>query len=273
MQMRLGWLAAATALGLAVFAGAALAQRSFDDERYQRRSDDRERNVAGEFDYYALVMSWSPTYCSEKQSDGYDPQCDRRDGRRYAFVLHGLWPQYERGYPERCFTRKKPYVPQTIIDSMLDIMPSPRLVIHEFKKHGTCSGLDPAGYYEVSRRLFKSIRIPERYVNPQEAMFVSRAELEDDLIEENPGLKPDMLSVVCGGAGSRLREVRICFGKDGALRSCGSNEDQRRLCSTERMYLPPVRSSRTEPDTADERERDRPVETPRPRVIESLRGR
>ena len=45
----------------------------------------------------------------------------------------------------------------------------------------------------------------------------------------------------CGGAGNRLKEVRICFTKDGEFRACGRNEDQRRLCSAERMYVPPVR--------------------------------
>ena len=41
--------------------------------------------------------------------------------------------------------------------------------------------------------------------------------------------------------GDRLKEVRICFNKGGGLRACGRNEDQRRLCSAERMYVPPVR--------------------------------
>jgi ribonuclease T2 len=279
MSRRLLWVLTALAAVTAAVSSPALAQRDYGDDRYgsgfkgrEVREPERERNVAGEFDYYALVMSWSPTYCSEKESDEYDPQCDRQDGRRYAFVLHGLWPQYERGYPERCWTQRKPFVPQTIIDNMLDIMPSPKLVIHEYKKHGTCSGLDPASYYQISRKLFRSIRIPERYVNPNDAMFVSPAELEEELIEENPGLSADMLSVSCGGAGNRLREVRICFGKDGNPIACGSNEEQRRLCSAQRMYVPPVRSSKFWPDTAEDREKAKRDETPRPHTIPSVGG-
>ena len=42
----------------------------------------------------------------------------------------------------------------------------------------------------------------------------------------NPELKPDMIAVQCGGAGNRLREVRICFDKGGTFRACGRNEDQ-----------------------------------------------
>src|SRR5689334_13733545 len=69
--------------------------------------DDRGsgNSVAGQFDYYALVMSWSPTHCSTPEGEDDAQQCSRRDGRRYAFVLHGLWPQYDRGYPESCRTR------------------------------------------------------------------------------------------------------------------------------------------------------------------------
>ncbi|HEX6611374.1 MAG TPA: ribonuclease T, partial [Hyphomicrobiaceae bacterium] len=100
----------------------------------------RDRNEAGRFDYYTLVLSWSPTYCAG-QRDREEQQCNPRDGRHYAFVLHGLWPQHERGWPENCPTRDRPFVPRPTIDRMLDIMPSPRLVIHEYRKHGTCSGL------------------------------------------------------------------------------------------------------------------------------------
>ena len=257
----------------------ASAQRSFNDDRYRGGYDDRdrndrasgrERNVAGEFDYYALVMSWSPTYCSEKQGGDDDQQCGRQDGRRYAFVLHGLWPQYERGYPDSCRTRRKPFVPQSVIDGMLDIMPSNKLVIHEYRKHGTCSGLEPADYFVTARKLFEKIRIPRQFSNPYEALFVSPEQLEDDLIDENPGLKPEMLSIACGGAGNRLKEIRVCFTKEGEFRACGANEDQRRLCNAQKMYVPPVRSSKIDPDSAEDREKAKRNSPPRPRVIESL---
>lgn len=217
----------------------------------------RQRNAAGDFDYYALVLSWSPTYCASSDRPGPDPQCDRRDGRRYAFVLHGLWPQYERGYPEYCPIRGRPFVPQNIIDGILDIMPSPRLAIHEYKKHGTCSGFDPAGYYTLARKLYGAIRIPERYVNPFENQMVGPDELSAEFVKANPGLHPDMLAISCGGPGNRLREIRICFNKDGtAPVACGRNEDQRRMCSARSMFVPPVRSSRDGPDKPDIRRND-----------------
>ena len=251
---------------------AALAHPAAAQRRPYVSEQERARDAAGEFDYYTLVLSWSPTYCATSERDRTDPQCERQDGRRYAFVLHGLWPQHERGYPEYCRTRGRPYVPQPVIDSMLDIMPSPRLVIHEYKKHGTCAGLKPAEYYVLARRLYSSVRIPERYVNPFETQFVSPDELADEFRRVNPEIKPDMIAVACGGPGNRLREVRLCFTKEGEPRSCGGNEDQRRLCSAQRMFVPPVRSTKSGPDAPAERESPRASPLPTPRVIPSPRS-
>lgn len=229
-------------------------------------------NAPGDFDYYALVLSWSPTHCAEPEAEDDELQCNRRDGRRYAFVLHGLWPQHERGYPENCRLRSRPFVPERTINGMLDIMPSRPLVIHEYRKHGTCSGLTPDEYYATSRKLFESINIPDRYVNPFESQFVSPGQLVDELLDENPQLEEDMIAVSCRGSGNRLREIRVCFTRDGKPRSCGYNEHPRNMCKAQRMFVPPVRSSHLEPDTPEARDKAVPQHPlPMPKVIPSLR--
>lgn len=199
------------------------------------------RNEAGRFDYYSMVMSWSPSYCATAQRA--DPQCTGRGGRAYSFVLHGLWPQHDRGWPESCPTRERPFVPQPIINRMLDIMPSPQLVIHEYRKHGTCSGLSPEAYFEMARKLYAGIKVPHRFDRPNQALTLSPQEVVHEFVTANPGLKPENLAVVCTGPGNRLREVRVCYSKDGHLKSCGRNEDARRLCPSQRVYLPPVRGA------------------------------
>jgi len=204
--------------------------------------DDAAQDVAGKFGYYALVLSWSPSYCADEGQDD-DTQCNRRDGRRYSFVLHGLWPQYEHGYPSNCRLARRPFVQQPIIDSMLDIMPSQRLVIHEYRAHGTCSGLDPSRYFSTAHQLFDSIVIPERFRNPFESQFVAPSDIRSEFLSANPKLTGDMLSIVCGGSGKGLKEVRFCFSKDGHPRTCGDNENQRKLCSTDRVFIPPTRST------------------------------
>ncbi|MGH1418450.1 MAG: ribonuclease T2 family protein [Hyphomicrobiaceae bacterium] len=227
-------------LGLTMVAGLIASPTNAQRNTYKKNYRDN-KHVAGVFDYYALVLSWSPTHCATVRTRGYDSQCNPRNGRRFAFVLHGLWPQYNRGYPGHCRIGKRPFVPNSVIDSVQDIMPSRRLTIHEYKKHGTCSGLSPKGYYSVSRRLFESIKIPQRYILPEKAQFVSPQELSDEFLAVNPQLRPDMLAVSCGGAGNRLKEIRICFSKNGKPKPCGHNENQRRMCSAKKMFVPPVR--------------------------------
>lgn len=232
----------------------ASAQRYDRSDRYDRYDNDRRRgrDVAGDFDYYALVLSWSPTHCATLLRNDYEPQCHRKDGRRYNFVLHGLWPQYERGFPGECQIGRRPFVPEDVIDDVIDVMPSRPLIIHEYRKHGTCSGLDPDRYFEISERLFRTISIPQRYVNPFEDQTVAPQTLIDEFLAENRQLKRDMIVVVCDGSRNRLKEVRICMTRDGQPRTCGKNENQRRLCSVDRMYVPPVRSSATSrSDTPD----------------------
>ena len=194
----------------------------------------------GEFDYYALVLSWSPSYCAAEGAGRNDPQCAR--SRPYAFVLHGLWPQYARGFPESCRTASNPFVPRPVINGMLDIMPSPNLAIHEYRKHGTCSGLEPKPYFDLARKMFNKINIPEVYRTLDRPVVTPVAELSKAFQAANPGLRPDMMGIACGRP-NRMREIRFCFSKEGEFKTCGSNEKQDRLCRSPSVYLPPVRAA------------------------------
>ena len=192
----------------------------------------------GVFDYYVLSLSWSPTFCASDAGRREPRQCS--PGRRFAFVVHGLWPQYERGWPAHCRTRER-WVPDRQIRGMLDIMPSKRLIIHEWKKHGTCSGLPQDQYFELTRQLFGRIRIPARYLSPNDPVLVAPRQLVLDFVKTNHDLRSDMMSVQCGNSrtSGRLREVRICFNRRGEFTPCGVN--QRRRCRARTLVLPPVR--------------------------------
>lgn len=198
----------------------------------------RAGGAPGVFDYYVLSLSWSPSYCAGESRGSTSPQCS--GARPYAFVLHGLWPQYESGWPESCPTGNKPRVPGRLVSAMLDIMPARGLVNHQYRKHGTCSGLGPDAYFRTARRAFESISIPARYLSPRKPVTVSPREVEDDFIKANRGLRPDMISIACG-RGNRLREVRICLTRELTPRPCGINEDQAKLCRIDKIVLPPVR--------------------------------
>jgi ribonuclease T2 len=230
----------------ALFAMAALALAPVLAQRAPWPSEvfnaPKRTNIAGEFDYYLLVLSWSPTHCMTASTED-DMQCARRDGRRFGFVLHGLWPQHERGYPLRCRTRWRPFVPEPVIASMRDVMPSRGLVIHEYRAHGTCSGLQPAPYFALARQLYNRIHIPKRYQNPFDMQFAGPREVLGDFLSANPGLKPDMIAVMCGGPGNRLHEVRVCLTKDGRPRTCSASALPRTPCRAGKMHVPPVRST------------------------------
>ena len=215
----------------------------------QRSSQDRVATggTPGRFDYYTLVLSWSPTHCAGLADGDTDPQCREPRAKPYAFVLHGLWPQHERGFPLSCATGRAAFVPRPVIDRMRDLMPNPRLTIHEYRQHGTCSGLDPERYYALARRLTEQVKVPPRFEAPAADQFLSPTGIIDEFVAANQELKPEMLAVTCGGPGNRLKDVRACFDRDGAPRSCGPNESRQRLCRASRLHVPPVRPAAPAP--------------------------
>jgi ribonuclease T2 len=263
---RAGLAVVLAAMGMACGEAAVAQQRVPYRERPEPYERYERTYQPGVFDYYLLALSWSPTYCAGISDGRYDPQCHGRQARPYAFVLHGLWPQFEQRWPEFCRGPDNGFVPEPVAQRMLDMMPSKRLVFHEYRKHGACSGLGVDGYFDLARRLYESVKIPERYIGLQDdRLTVSPDELIGEFLAANPKLSRDMIVVECGGPGNRLKEVRICFNKGGGFRACGRNEDQRRLCSAERMYVPPVRVSAQGPDAgraAPERPSPRQIEQP-----------
>lgn len=190
----------------------------------------------GDFDFWVLSLSWSPSWCDAKGGGRGEIQCTRP----FAFVVHGLWPQYERGFPGACPSRE-PGPSRATVDAMLDVMPSPGLIRHEWQSHGTCSGLSSESYFKVIRRLFDKIRIPEDYRHADRDRTVSPAEVERAFIGANPGLDSDEVSVLCDSR--RLQEVRVCLKKDlSAFRACP--EVDRRACRIDRLYMPAARGGR-----------------------------
>ena len=246
MQVR-HWLAAlvlvlAPALIVIQSAPAEAQYRPYGGGYNQNRQNGKPKPTyeAGKFDYYVMALSWSPSYCAGNTRGGYDPQCN--GPRPYAFVLHGVWPQFEKGWPQNCASADNGYVPRPVANRMLDIMPSDKLVFHEYRTHGTCSGLGVDGYFEMARALFNKVKIPARYASVTDPRtFLSTPEVLADFVAANPGMKADGVAVECGGPGPRLKEVRICFDKGGNFQSCGRNENQSKMCSSPRVYLPPVR--------------------------------
>jgi ribonuclease T2 len=195
-------------------------------------------NKAGVFDYYVLSLSWSPSFCGTPAGKDNSTQC--APGRRFAFVVHGLWPQFQDGWPEFCATGES-FVPEQQIDAVMDIMPSRKLIIHEWRKHGSCSGLLQADYFGAIRSLREKLRIPARYLSPAAEIRTIPQQLIRDFVLSNKNLTAEMISVQCGNARdtARLSELRICLDRKGEFTPCGHNEA--RHCRARQLIMPEVR--------------------------------
>jgi ribonuclease T2 len=180
---------------------------------HHARSAPGASGTKGEYDYYVMALSWSPTFC--RTHDVEDEQCAHKG---FGFILHGLWPQYENGGgPELCTTEDEP--DRKTIANTLAFMPSRRLINHEWRAHGACTGLDPAGYFGLADRAFAAVRIPPELSAPRENVQMDADHLIAAFKSANPKLDEDMLSLQCSRG--ELVEVRVCLDKSLTPRECG----------------------------------------------------
>jgi len=201
-------------------------------------AQDRRQNEAGQFDFYVLSLSWSPSFCdavTERSAEGAarQPECGDKP---YAFVVHGLWPQYDKGFPEYCQS-PAPRLDRNVVSSMIDLMPSPRLIFREWDRHGVCSGLPARAYFETIRKARAMVKILEDFLDLKQPRTVAPGEVEDASIAANPGLSHDGIAVGCDA--KRLNEVRICLSKDLKFRDC--TEVDQRACRRDQVLMPRVR--------------------------------
>lgn len=186
----------------------------------------------GDFDYYLLSLSWSPHHCATEGRD--DPeQCGTQ--RRYSFIVHGLWPQRERGYPQECAGDRR--VSATTIDSLRDIMPSAGLIRHEWNKHGSCSGMEEQRYFQTVRAAYQNITIPPTFSGDAVRVQTSAEAIRRDFLAVNRSLGEDEFALRCDG--QYLAEVRVCMDKTLQPRRCGT--DVRSNCRTKGVVVRPIR--------------------------------
>lgn len=169
------------------------------------------------FDYFVLSLSWSPDYCATSGSDDTQ-QCSL--GKKLGFVTHGLWPQYDSGYPSNCSNEK---LSEEIKAEFPGLYPSDSLFDHEWEKHGTCTGLSPKQYLTLTRQIRSLVVIPEEYRSPAKSFRTSVDALKQAFEEVNPGISANGLAVSCSGSGRYLKELDVCFARDGQPVDCGKD--------------------------------------------------
>jgi ribonuclease T2 len=190
----------------------------------------RRTGKPGVFDYYVLALSWSPQFCAGPNGASEPGQCS--GGRRFGFVVHGLWPQYERGYPENC--APAPPLDKSLVQHMLPLMPSPQLIAHEWRAHGTCSGLNAPAYFGQVEKARGVVAIPKDFETPAKQVMIMTSAVKTEFERANPSMPADAFRIACSGR--YLSEVRVCLTKDLRGRACST--DLRDSCHGEIIMRP-----------------------------------
>lgn len=178
-----------------------------------------QANLIKPFDYYLLSLSWSPEFCNTYPKDA---QCSRH----YGLVLHGLWPQYNQGYPQSCSTQ--PISISLIRRYFNNLYPTESLAIHEWHKHGTCSGLSPRNYLLLSQKLKKTMTTPKILQHLTQPLRVTPTQLKRLVQKTNPMFNATSIALSCSNDRRFLKEIYLCFNKKNQLPVvCGRDVQQR----------------------------------------------
>lgn len=214
-------------LSVLTLAGAAADARS---RRHHRNSNSG--NAPGVFDYYLLSLSWAPDFCDTHPAKMNGRECGR--GNHVAFIVHGLWPQFANGtWPKECAPDRP--VAADIVTRMLPLMTDAGLIQHEWKEHGTCSGLSAAAYFDTVRQAFAAVRVPGDYTNLTRPIQVDPAGVDAKFAGANPSLPPGSIHTACDAG--EVSEVHICFSRNLQPQACNAERD----CSSANLKMLPPR--------------------------------
>ncbi len=194
-----------------------------------------EGEPAGEFDYYVLSLSWSPNWCDLEGDDRDSPQCETGSG--FGWVLHGLWPQYEHGWPSYCRTNERnPSRADTSAQAWL--YGSSGSAWHQWNKHGRCSGLSADEFYTLSQHAYDRIARPEIFRKLSKPVREPASVVEEAFLEANPKLSQDQITITCKR--DQIQEARICLTRNLEPRQCG--HDVIRDCTLNDAKFAPLRN-------------------------------
>ena len=193
-----------------------------------------EGERAGTFDYYVMALSWSANWCALEGDASNSPQCDT--AKDHGWILHGLWPQFHRGYPSSCQTAKRP-PPRNMTEDMADIMGTGGLAWHQWRKHGTCTDLSAQDYFTLSRRAYGTITRPAIFRKLDRTVKLPASVVEDAFLMENPRLTRDSITITCRNG--YIQEARICLSYSLDPVPCG--RDAIKDCTLKDALFTPLR--------------------------------
>ena len=176
-------------------------------------------------------MSWAPGFCAQPSGHHTDLECGQ--GRHVGFVVHGLWPQRTDGTRvENCGSASP--VSSDIVNSMLPLMPDAGLIQHEWKTHGTCSGLSAADYFGLIRKAAGVVQVPDALKALAAETHSAPQDIEGKFAQAN-GTSDHDFRVSCPS--NELREIRSCLTKDAQLMECPADLQE---CHAGQILVRPV---------------------------------
>lgn len=191
-----------------------------------------EGERAGDFDYYVLALSWSPNWCALEGDAREAEQC----ARDFGWVVHGLWPQYENGWPSYCITTERA-PSRSLTSEQADIFGAGGAAWYQWKKHGVCSGLSADNYYRLAREAYARVTRPEVLRKLDRAVKLPASVIEDAFLAANPGWNADMVTITCRSG--HIQEARVCLTRSLEPRPCG--DDVVRDCTLDDALFMPIR--------------------------------
>ncbi|MGB3711403.1 MAG: ribonuclease T [Erythrobacter sp.] len=157
---------------------------------------------------YTLALSWSPELCKPREGQrAHRVQCSGDNGR-FGMVVHGLWPEGAQTWPQWCPSDASPNPAR--VRAQLCISPSARLVARQWAKHGSCMTRRPETYLNITRILWRSLRIPD-YDRISREDDLTAGRIRNAFAEANRGWEAEHIGVRLNARGW-LEELRLCYG-------------------------------------------------------------
>jgi ribonuclease T2 len=113
-------------------------------------------------------------------------------------------------------------MPGSVKTQFPGIYPNDTLFDHEWEKHGTCTGLSPVEYLQLGKALKESVVIPGEFRSPEKPFRTSMDQLKTLFVQANPTFSDTSFEVSCSSSGRYLKEIYVCFSREGASTPCSA---------------------------------------------------
>ncbi len=210
------------------------------EKRYETSENEHSSNgsnkcnIKDTYDSNVLALSWQAGFCEHFSYSGLKPECDNLNSGQIVITnitIHGLWPNKKgcgRSYGN-CSDVQLDLENETIA-KIAPWMPnwfySTAFGNHEWKKHGTCQGLQDDDYFLLIQRLaekFDSSPLGD-YLRENMGKEVQVAEMKKYLASNIGEDITKKIELRCTGSGKRyINEFWINLPKD--INASGSFSD------------------------------------------------